>query len=205
MQVNALTNETMREIIQALLSQRPEPPQVIQQEQTIIQASKPCTQYQPNTKIKIKPVVKAIAITHSDICFVSSRIDKILLPYHGRLPDELLLMIFNEAIENCFTIREIQQIQQRGSWGFESVISDFVPAIGLKPSKQKPLIALQLDATTVNGHTISKSFLADAKMRQVVDLMSRFFNRRKTGLRADICACLERQHVEYKRKFFPTI
>lgn len=205
MQVNALTNETMREIIQALLSQRPDPPQIIQQDFEKPQAVKSGAQYQPNTKIKIKPVAKAISITHSDICFVSSHIDKIRLPYRGQLPNELLLLIFNEAIENCFTIREIQQIQQRGSWGFESVISDFAPAIGLKPSKQKPLIALQLDATTVNGHTISKSFLADAKTRQVVDLMSRFFNRRKTGLRADICACLERQHVEYKRKFFPTI
>lgn len=202
MQVNTITNETMRDIIKALLIQQPAIEQTITPPtQTAREAP---ARNRQNIKIWVKPLSKPLSIAYSDVCFVSSCTNKILLPYHGKLPDELLLTILNEAVESL-TVREVRDMQKRGTLDFKTLVPQFSPAIGLKPSRRKPLIVLQLDATTITGQKISRALLADARPRQVMDMLNRFFNRKKTGLRADICACLESQHVDYKRRIASTI
>ena len=94
MQVNTITNETMHEIIQALLGKCPTPASIAP-EQTAPTTQPP--KYRPTVKLKTELSRKTMSISYSDICFVSTSAKAIRLPYTGELPDDLLAQIYTAA------------------------------------------------------------------------------------------------------------
>lgn len=199
--VNTITSETMRDIIQALTGRYTTPASfTAEQAAPTVQPPK----YKPTVKLKTELSRKTMSIAYSDICFVSTSAKAIRLPYHGELPDDLLAQIYTTAVEN-FTIKDLNALAKKNHLEFQDVVASVAVTLHLHPSRREPLIALSMEITTTNGHSFSRYALGDMSQRQLVDLLNRFFNRKKTGLRADICAQLERQHVEYKRRLAPTI
>ena len=193
MQANTITNETMHEIIQALLGKYPASAS-IQPEQAKPAAQPP--KYRPTVKLKTELSRKTMSIAYSDICFVSTSAKAIHLPYIGELPDDLLAQIYTTAVED-FTIRELNGLAKKNRLEFQDVVSNIAVTLHLHPSRRQPLIALSMEVTTTNGHSFSRYAKGEMNQRQLSELLNRFFNRKKTGLRADICAQLEQQHVEY--------
>lgn len=201
MQVNTITNETMHEIIQALLGKCPTPASIAP-EQTAPTTQPP--KYRPTVKLKTELSRKTMSISYSDICFVSTSAKAIRLPYTGELPDDLLAQIYTAAVED-FTIRELNGLAKKNRLEFQDVVSNIAVTLHLHPSRREPLIALSLDITTTKGNSFSRYAKGEMSQRQISELLNRFFNRKKTGLRADICAQLEQQHVEYKRRLATTL
>lgn len=199
--VNTITSETMRDIIQALTGKYTAPASLTaEQGAPAVQPPK----YKPTVKLKTKLSRKTMSISYSDICFVSTSTKAIRLPYHGELPDDLLAQIYTSAVEN-FTIKDLNALVKKNRLEFQDVVASVAVTLHLHPSRREPLVALSMEITTTNGHSFSYYEKGEMSQRQLVDLLNRFFNRKKTGLRSDICAQLERQHVEYKRRLAPTI
>lgn len=64
-----------------------------------------------NTKcdlaLRIRPLKAALQISFRDIQFISAYHDKILLPYTGDLPQVIQQYIINDALETCYTVKEM--------------------------------------------------------------------------------------------------
>lgn len=135
-----------------------------------------------NTKcdlaLRIRPLKAALQISFRDIQFISAYHDKILL---------------------------MQKMQATHSDTFGNIISDCHTYIGLKTSRSKPIIVFQINYITKSGYESEQFFVAEASQKQITNTLNRFFNRKKTGLRSDICSCFERQHVDFKRRFASTL
>lgn len=97
-----------------------------------------------NTKcdlaLRIRPLKAALQISFRDIQFISAYHDKILLPYTGDLPQVIQQYIINDALETCYTVKEMQKMQATHSDTFGNIISDCHTYIGLKTSRSKPII-----------------------------------------------------------------
>ena len=162
-----------------------------------------------NTKcdlaLRIRPLKAALQISFRDIQFISAYHDKILLPYTGDLPQVIQQYIINDALETCYTVKEMQKMQPTHSDTFGNIISDCHTYIGLKTSRSKPIIVFQINYITKSGYESEQFFVAEASQKQITNTLNRFFNRKKTGLRSDICSCFERQHVDFKRRFASTL
>ena len=81
-----------------------------------------------NTKcdlaLRIRQLKAALQISFRDIQFISAYHDKILLPYTGDLPQVIQQYIINDALETCYTVKEMQKMQAAHSDTFGSIISD---------------------------------------------------------------------------------
>lgn len=162
-----------------------------------------------NTKcdlaLRIRQLKAALQISFRDIQFISAYHDKILLPYTGDLPQVIQQYIINDALETCYTVKEMQKMQAAHSDTFWNIISDCHTYIGLKTSRSKPIIVFQINYITKSGYESEQFFVVEASQKQITNTLNRFFNRKKTGLRSDICSCFERQHVDFKRRFASTL
>ena len=171
MQANTITNETMHEIIQALLGKYPASAS-IQPEQAKPAAQPP--KYRPTVKLKTELSRKTMSIAYSDICFVSTSAKAIRLPYIGELPDDLLAQIYTTAVED-FTIRELNGLAKKNRLEFQDVVSNIAVTLHLHPSRRQPLIALSMEVTTTNGHSFSRYAKGEMNQRQLSELLNRFF------------------------------
>ena len=109
-----------------------------------------------NTKcdlaLRIRQLKAALQISFRDIQFISAYHDKILLPYTGDLPQVIQQYIINDALETCYTVKEMQKMQAAHSDTFWNIISDCHTYIGLKTSRSKPIIVFQINYITKSGY-----------------------------------------------------
>ena len=136
-----------------------------------------------NTKcdlaLRIRPLKAALQISFRDIQFISAYHDKILLPYTGDLPQVIQQYIINDALETCYTVKEMQKMQATHSDTFGNIISDCHTYIGLKTSRSKPIIVFQINYITKSGYESEQFFVAEASQKQITNTLNRFSIERK--------------------------
>lgn len=139
-----------------------------------------------NTKcdlaLRIRPLKAALQISFRDIQFISAYHDKILLPYTGDLPQVIQQYIINDALETCYTVKEmLKTVENRmESMGIhldanEEAVKElarvgFDPKYGARPlrraiqSKVEDAVAEKmLDGTLDTGDT-AKLTVEDGKL-----------------------------------------
>lgn len=172
-----LTDDMMQALFNALLAQQQQAKNTQPQEILASAAppvipettEKPKPKYRPHIHVWTieKIYQKPFTISFHNVNFVSVDQKRILLPYRGKLPGEILDHAYTAALDTCYTLQEFKEMQKHADWAIQHIGSKLEFFISLQPSTNNPLMSIKVNVKTKNGRNHIESYVVDASPRLI--------------------------------------